>query len=162
MKKIILFITMIAVSVVLTSCGISSEDFSNSVENYQIFDDNNSYGLETVSDYIKKIESFDGEDSKITTLVTTFWSSEKLGEDNDFIQRLKQEKGFDYDKNKYYGELSVTVEIFSSVDYSTKEDFTYVYLFSLDKDKVVVPEATAIYYGDSFDYEDIEGTMVGV
>ena len=154
-KKILIVILVFSLMITLVGCGTTTKEFITSVENYQIFNDNNVYGIKTVSDFKKQIESLDEEGSKIITMITTMWSDEKLKEQDSFIQHLKQSEGFVYDNKKYYGELSVNVTICSSTDYSTKEDFTYIYLFSVDKDGIVIPEATTNYTGSSFDYQDI-------
>lgn len=146
---------MLTICLSLTGCGITNQDFRNAVESYQIFNVENVYEMKTVSDFINKMESFDEENDKITTFVSTSWSEEKLNEDDRFIREIKQDTDFAFDKSKYYGVLSINVCVASSVDYSTKEDFTYVYLFSLNKDKEVLPEASAIYYGNTYDYQEI-------
>jgi len=155
MKKTLLILTMILLIFNVTGCGITNKEFITLVESYQIFDEDNSYEMKTVSDFIKKMDSYNDENSKIMTMVSTSWSEEKIKEDSSFIEKIKQDGGFVYDKNKYYGKLSVNVCIASTKDYSTKDDFTYVYLFSINDDKTIVPEASAKYYGSTYDYEDV-------
>ena len=49
--------------------------------------------------------------------------------------------------------------MFSPDDYSTKCEYTYHYLFSLDKTGVVNPEAAAVCNGEVFDYKEIIGDI---
>lgn len=157
MKKTSLILVMVLLSVLLiglTGCGISNDDFINAVEKYQIFDEGDGE-MKTVADFIRKMESYDGENDKILTMVSAMWSEGKLKEDDRFIKQLKQDSDFVYDKNKYYGELSVNVCIASATDYSERVDETWVFLFSMDKDKQIVPEASALYYGSSYNYQYI-------
>ncbi len=60
---------------------------------------------------------------------------------------------FVYDDDKYYGELYVNIEVAPKKDYSTQEDVTYHYLFSL-KDDVITLEAFATSYGGDYGYEN--------
>lgn len=161
-KKVFIVLMFFSLMVTLAGCGTTNEEFITSVENYQIFDSNNTYGMKTVSDFKNQVESLNEEGGKITTFITTSWSEEKLKEQDSFIQHLKQNEGFVYDNQKYYGELSVNVTICSSTDFVTKEDFTYIYLFSLDKDGNVVPEASATYNGNSLNYQDITTEPLGI
>ncbi len=154
-KKISILLLCLLVLINVTGCGVTNEEFITSVEDYQIFAEDNSYEMKTVSDFVKKMDSYNDENDKIMTMVSTSWSEEKIKEDSSFIEKIIQDSEFVYDNDKYYGELSVNVCIASAKDYSTKEDFTYVYLFSINADKTIVPEASAKYYGSTFDYQEI-------
>ena len=82
----------------IAGCKTTREDFISAVENYQIFD-NNSDGMKTVGDFIKKMEHFEKEsDKNIYIIVHAFWGDEKIKEKDSFIQYLKQNEGFVFDK----------------------------------------------------------------
>ncbi len=150
---------MISVTVIaLASCGVSHEEFVSAAEEYVVFDEPERIGedeLETVADFIELMESFDGENDNFITFIHASWSMDELNEKDDFITELQENTDFVYDDDKYYGELYVNVEVASKKDYSTREDVTYHYLFSL-KDDVITLEASATSYGDDYDYEDFE------
>ncbi len=153
-KNLCLYLVIVMV-ISFASCGVSREEFISAVEAYKIFDE--PFGvaeMETVSDFIAEMESFDGENENFITFVDASWSTEELTEDDEFITGLREETDFVYDDDKYYGELRVNITVASKKDNATLENCTYYYLFSL-KDGVVTAEATATSPEDAeFDYED--------
>lgn len=162
-KRISVWGLILVLIVSLTGCGISREDFISSVKNYKIFEDSNTDDdMETISDFIKKVESFDESNEEMLSMISTSWSEENIKEDNELIQKLEQNNNFIYDNKKYYGKLSINFRIASAVDYSTKEYVTHDYLFSLDKEGNVIPEGCGIYYGEMIDYKETKISDIGL
>ena len=159
LKKIIGILLSAVLVLGLVGCKTTKKDFVSTVEHYQIFN-NNSDGMKTVGDFIKKMERFEKEsDKNIHIIVHAFWGDEQIKEKDSFIQYLKQNEEFVFDEKKYYGDLDVSVIMYSPDDYSTKEAYTYHYLFSLDKTGAVNPEAAALCNGEIFNYEEIIGDI---
>ena len=158
-QKILCICLIVVMVISFASCGVSHEEFVSAVEKYKVFDKPTTMGdaeIETVADFIEVMESFDGENENYMTFINASWSTENLTEEDKFIQKLQEETDFVYDEDKYYGRLHVNVEVGSKKDYSTKENITYYFLFSL-KDEEITAEATAISpIYDEFDYEDFK------
>lgn len=155
-KKFLCLCLISVMVITLASCGVSREEFVSAAEEYAVFDEPNFIcedEIETVADFIELMESFDGENDNFITFIHASWSMEELNEKDDFITELQENTDFVYDDDKYYGELYVNIEVASKKDYSTREDVTYHYLFSL-KDDVITLEASATSYGDDYDYEN--------
>ena len=158
-KKISVILIVFLLIFTFVGCSISRDEFIKSIKSYPISVDEKT---KTVDDFINQMEELGEENEKITTFVDASWSEEKISEESDFIQRLKQKKNFVYDDRKYYGELRINVTICSTLDYKTIEDYTYVYLFSLDDNNNVTAEASANYLGNSFDYKELHTEEVQI
>ena len=156
-RKMLKRIIVIALSMVLilnvAGCGITKDDFITTVRKYKIFDTNTMFKMQTVSDFEKEMESLNEDGSKFSTRIDISWKEE---DEDPFIESLRDKEDFVYDKKKYYGSLRISVAIFSPADYSTEKTYADTYLFSLDKDGMVVPEAAA-HCSDykSYNYQDI-------
>lgn len=164
MKKLWSLLLAIIMLFSLSACGGKSdtelreerENFIRCVEEYEIFDDNNSYGMKTVGDFIEKMESFEKERTLTHRVVTINWSQEELEENDKLIKSIKKENSnFVFDEDKHYRTLSVTFEIINNVGDKTLENHTDVFLFSMDDNEKITPEGYAYHQNSSYNYEYI-------
>ena len=155
-RNFVFALSVIILIICLAGCGMSNSQFLSKIKESKI--SLPSYDIKTVSDFEKKIESYD-DDYNIG--VITMWNNEKVKKDSSIIRTFEKESNFTYDNKKTYGYLIVSITDFSAKS-KIKPEMNYWYLFSLDKDGNVKAEAVASASDDLYNFNDFVSDELAV
>lgn len=170
-KKASILLLIFSLIFALTGCGVSDEDFIEAVKRYKFTGDSRYEGSSdpfeavkavdfTVSDFVQQIESSDGTFGTFD-IATDIRFDMNLKSNNPYISDFKKSNKIVYDYKKHYGIL----EVWYNVNSNNSTDFmiwgVYDFLFSLDKEGKVTPEACA-HLTDTGEYVELKTSKADI
>lgn len=157
-KNYVLFVALICTCLIVTSCGMSAEEFVSTVEEYRIFTEENKYNLKTVYDYIDAMDSYSDNEGTYKNEFSYEWRTHELMENDKYITRLKEETDFVYDEDKEYGVLVIEFTISENEGTKVKETLSHAFVFSIHDD--IVKAEGALSYEICTDEKEIQEFMI--
>lgn len=154
-KRVFSSLLVLTILFSIVGCGRSSEEVTEIIKSYQIFDEEYK-GCRSVYDFDQYLESLNNDENgeDVWTTVSSWFNAEPFKEDrvDGFIEELQDTPGFSYNEEKDYVRMYVEFS-----HYLVAEDEMvkgkYSFLFSVDDNDVVTPEAWGRATDDAYDVE---------
>lgn len=139
----------------LVGCGRSKDEVTEIVKSYQIFDEEYK-GCRSVYDFNQYLESLNNDEDgeAVWTTVSSWFNAEPFKEDrvDGFIEELQDTPGFSYDEEKDYVRMYVEFSHYLVAGDDMVKG-KYSFLFSVDDNDVVTPEAWGRATDDVYEVE---------
>lgn len=141
-KRVFSALLVITVLFSIVGCGKTRDELIETVSKYQIFS-KEFRGCKTIYDFEKYMDDFNEENDDLLTVVSSTYNVEPFIEENidEFINELQENTDFSYDKEKDYVRLNIYFDHYLVSDDEIVYEREYSYIFSVDKNNFVSPEA---------------------